>query len=130
MPSYEAARAVDRLLHYGLISMPTIDLIGPLAKFQELVKSIVDEIGAEKNIALLRLSLRDIIGYSGRAKLFAVGSAGEIGVDMAIARTSGTSLSEMLKGLEDWQVKYIEYVREEIHQDKLLDIIRRVHQAR
>jgi len=48
---------------------------------------------------------------------------------MAAARTAGTSLSTVIRDIEDWQVKYIEHATQEIDRDVLLNIIREIHQA-
>jgi hypothetical protein len=48
---------------------------------------------------------------------------------MSSARTAGTSLSTVIKDIEDWQVKYIEHASQEIERDVLLTIIREIHQS-
>jgi hypothetical protein len=73
--------------------------------------------------------MRDTIGYSGRARCFILSRSGDVGVDMAASRSAGTSLSVVLQDLEDWQVKYIEYVGQEVDRSTLLTIIREVHHA-
>lgn len=125
----DASAAIDRLLAYGLVNVPQVDLFGPLSKFQELVKRITETIGVERSEAFLRLSLRDTLGYSGRARVFILSRQGDVGVDMAAARTAGTSLSVVLQDLEDWQVKYIEYATQELDRKVLLAIIKEVHNA-
>jgi len=125
----DAAMAIDRLLSYGLVTVPQVDLHGPLAKFQELVKRITEAIGVERSEAFLRLSMRDTIGYSGRARCFILSRHGDVGVDMAASRSAGTSLSVVLQDLEDWQVKYIEYAGQEVDRNTLLTIIREIHHA-
>jgi hypothetical protein len=124
----EAATAIDRLLHYELVIVPAMDLSGPLAKFRQIVGDCGKKIGAERNVALLRLSIQAAQGYSVRARMFTIGTAGEVGLDMAAARSAGTSLSVILKDLEDWQVKYIEYVSQDIDRNDLRDIVYKVHQ--
>ncbi|HEY9870270.1 MAG TPA: DUF4388 domain-containing protein [Candidatus Obscuribacterales bacterium] len=123
-----AVTAVDRLLAYNLVCIPATDISGPLAKFQQIAKDVGDRIGQERNIALLRLSLQAAQGYSVRARMFTLGTAGEIGIDFAAARSAGASLSAILKDLEDWQVKYIEYVSQELDKNVLRDIVFKVHQ--
>ncbi|MBP6743726.1 DUF4388 domain-containing protein [bacterium] len=125
----DAAAAIDRLLSYELVTVPTVDLFGPLTKFQTLVKRITETIGIERSEAFLRLSLRDTLGYSGRARVFILSRQADVGVDMAAARSAGTSLSVVLQDLEDWQVKYIEYATQELDRNVLLTIIREVHNA-
>ncbi len=125
----DAAAAIDRLMSYGLVSVPQVDLNGPMGKFQQLVKRITETIGVERSEAFLRLSLRDTLGYSGRARVFILSRQGDVGVDMAAARTAGTSLSVVLQDLEDWQVKYIEYATQELDRKVLLGIIKEVHNA-
>ncbi|HEY9774115.1 MAG TPA: DUF4388 domain-containing protein [Planktothrix sp.] len=125
----EIARSVGLLMHYGLCTVPTISLAGPMDKFQQLIQNVSEHIGKELSVALLRLSLRDSIGYSGRARVFAMTQSGEIGVDMAAARSSGTSLTIVVQDIENWQVKYIEYVSQELDRDVLLTLIREIHKA-
>ena len=125
-----AVTAVDRLLAYNLVCIPATDISGPLAKFQQIAKDVGDRIGQERNIALLRLSLQAAQGYSVRARMFTLGPAGEIGIDFAAARSAGASLSAILKDLEDWQVKYIEYVSQELDKNVLRDIVFKVHQKK
>jgi len=125
----EIARAVGLLMHYKLAAVPKVALSSPLDKFQQLIHGVKAKIGGELSVALLRLSLRDSIGYSGRARIFAMTSGGEIGVDMAAARSAGASLTTVVQDLENWQVKYIEYVSQEIDRDVLLGLIREIHKA-
>jgi hypothetical protein len=125
----EVARAVGLLMHYELAVVPKTDLSTPLQKFRELTRAINEEIGTELSAALLRLSLRDSVGYTGRARVFALTNNAEIGVDLSAARNAGTSLSTVIKDLEDWQVKYIELCSAEVNRDVLLAIIREIHQA-
>jgi hypothetical protein len=125
----DAAMAIDRLLSYELVTVPQVDLHGPLSKFQELVKRITEAVGIERSEAFLRLSLRDTLGYSGRARVFILSRQADVGVDMVAARSAGTSLSQVLQDLEDWQVKYIEYATQELDRNQLLTIIREVHKA-
>lgn len=125
----DVAMAIDRLLAYDLVSVPQIDLNGPLNKFQQLVKRITETIGVQRSEAFLRLSLRDTLGYSGRARVFILSKHADVGVDMAAARTAGTSLSQVVQDIEDWQVKYIEYATQELDRNVLLGIIREVHNA-
>jgi hypothetical protein len=125
--TYEAATAVNRLLHYQLVKVPVVDLSAPLEKFQAICSTVASRIGVERGNALLRLSLQASVGYSAKARMFSIGSAGEIGVDLNLARAAGGSLTEVVKNLEDWQVKYIEYVSQELDKNTLRDIVYRVH---
>lgn len=125
----DVARAVGLLMHYELAAVPKTDLAGPLQKFRDLISRISEHTGTELTAALLRLSLRDSVGYSGRARVFSLTASGEIGIDMSSARNAGTSLSTVIKDLEDWQVKYIEHATQEIDRDLLLQIIREIHQS-
>lgn len=125
----ELTTAVNLLLHHDLVKVPKVDLHGPLDKFQQLVGAVGDKITSELSLAFLRLALRDSIGYSGRARIFTMGSRGEVGVDLAAARSAQTSLSVIIKDIENWQVKYIEYVSQELNRDVLLGLIREIHQA-
>jgi hypothetical protein len=125
--TYELARALDLLLHYQLANIPVIDLQTPLSKFQLLISSVSEKIGSELSVAFLRLALRDGIGYSGRARVFAMSNNGDIGVDMAAARQANASLSGVIQDLENWQVKYIEYVSQELDREVLLSLITEIH---
>ncbi|MBS2002799.1 MAG: DUF4388 domain-containing protein [Candidatus Obscuribacterales bacterium] len=121
--------AINLLLHHELVKIPKVDLHGPLDKFQQLVGGVSAKITAERSLAFLRLALRDSIGYSGRARIFTMGAGGEVGVDLAAARSAQTSLTTIIKDIENWQVKYIEYVSQELNRDVLLGLIREIHQA-
>ncbi|HEY9676416.1 MAG TPA: DUF4388 domain-containing protein [Drouetiella sp.] len=125
----ELTTAVNLLLHHELLKVPKVDLHGPLDKFQQLVVAVGEKITPNLSLAFLRLALRDSIGYSGRARIFTMGAGGEVGVDMAAARSAQTSLSVIIKDIENWQVKYIEYVSQELNRDILLALIREIHQA-
>ena len=96
---------------------------------RDLTRAINEEIGTELSAALLRLSLRDSVGYTGRARVFALTNNAELGVDMSAARNAGTSLSTVIKDLEDWQVKFIELCSNEVDRDTLLNIIREIHSS-
>jgi hypothetical protein len=125
--TYQAAMAVDRLLHYGLVSAPQMGIAGPLEKFQEIAHLAQEKIGLDRNFVLLRLGLQGTQGYSVKTRMFSIGTAGEIGVDLAAARQAGLSLSLVIKNLEDWQVKYIEYLSHELDRDTLRSIVFTVH---
>jgi hypothetical protein len=126
--TYEAGMAAVRLLHYHLVTLPEMDLTVPLDKFRQLCKKVAEKIGVERSLAFLRLSLRDTMSYSVRARMFALGASGEVGIDMAAAKSTGASLSLVIKDLEDWQVKYIEYVSQEVDSETLLVMIQDIHQ--
>ncbi len=121
--------AVGMLLEYNLATVPDGDIAGPMQKFQKLVLGIREHIGSDRNSAFLRLSFRDSLGYSGRARVFILSSKGEVDVDMAAARSANTSLSTVVADLENWQVKYIEYVSQDLDRGVLLNIIRSVHES-
>ncbi|MBX9668398.1 MAG: DUF4388 domain-containing protein [Candidatus Obscuribacterales bacterium] len=120
--------AIGMLLEYKMATVPDGDVSGPISKFQRLVAGIREQIGNEKNTAFLRLSFRDSLGYSGRARVFILSHRGDVDVDMAAARSAGTSLSTVLADLDNWQVKYIEYVSQELDRGTLLNIIRSIHE--
>jgi hypothetical protein len=126
--TYDGVKAAVRLLHYNLVTLPDMDLTIPLDKFRQLCKKVAERIGLERNLAFLRLSLRDTMSYSVRARMFALGASGEVGIDMAAARSTGASLSLVIKDIEDWQVKYIEYVSQELDSEMLLGMIKDIHQ--
>jgi hypothetical protein len=119
----QACFAINRLLHYGLLCVPGQDLNVPLSKFQSVVLQVANQIGVERNNALLRLSLQASQGYSAKARMFQIGSAGEVGIDLALARTAGVSLTEAIKQLEDWQVSFIEYASQDMDNNLLRDIV-------
>jgi hypothetical protein len=125
----EFARVIDLLLYYKLVAAPDTDLMTPLSKFQQLIGSISEKIGAELSVALLRLGLRDAMANSGRAHIFAMNNKGDIGVDMVGARQTNASLSSVIQDLENWQVKYIEYVSQEVDRDMLLSLITQIHSS-
>ncbi len=125
----DAAWATDLMLEYNLVRIPDGDLTAPVEKFQRLTTAICDHIGSERNSAFLRLSLRDTLGFSGRARVFSLSKKGEVGVNMAALKQSGISLSDVLSDLENWQVKYIEYVNQDLDRALLLSIIKNVHQG-
>src|SRR5207248_1271115 len=112
-----------------LVTIPVMDITAPLEKFRQIVGDVGKKIGADRNVALLRLSLQAAQGYSVRARMFTITGGGDVGIDLAAARSAGTSLSVILKDLEDWQVKYIEYVSQEIDKNTLRDIVYKVHQT-
>ncbi|PWT96291.1 MAG: hypothetical protein C5B53_09955 [Candidatus Melainabacteria bacterium] len=126
--TYDGVRAAIRLLRYKLVSLPEMDLSVPLDKFRQLCKKVSERIGVERSLAFLRLSLRDTMSYSVRARMFALGASGEVGIDMAAARSTGASLSLVIQDIEDWQVKYIEYVSQELDSEILLGMIQAIHQ--
>ncbi len=125
--TYELARAVDLLLHYGLATIPAVNLEGPLNKFKMLIKSVSEKIKTERSVAFLRLALRDGVGFSGRARVFVMSNNGDIGIDMAAARQANASLTSVVQDLENWQVKYIEYVSQDVDRDALLSLITEIH---
>jgi hypothetical protein len=123
----ELARAVGLLLHYELAEVPAVDISVPLLKFKLLTKCVAEKINAERSTAYLRLSLRDGIGFSQRARVFALTPTGDVGIDMAAARQAQTSLTNVIQDLENWQIKYIEYVSQDIAREDLLELIQKIH---
>lgn len=121
--TYDAATAIDRLLYYGLVTIPATSVAGPLDRFREIANGVGKRIGHERNVALLRLSLQAAHGYSVRARIFTIGNNGEVGIDFIAARSSQTSLSIILKDLEGWQLKFIEYASQEIDPEVLKSIV-------
>ena len=124
-----ATTAIDRLLHYGLVKVPSLDLAAPLDKFQAIVLNVANRIGVDRSNALLRLSLQASQGYNAKARMFQIGTGSEVGVDLTLARSAGLSLTQVVKHLEDWQVSYIEYVSQEIDKNVLREIVFKVHQG-
>jgi hypothetical protein len=129
MTTVQAAVAIGRLLHYNLVKIPAVDLAAPLEKFQAIVYNVANRIGVERGNALLRLSLQASQGYSAKARMFQIGSGGEVGVDLSLARMAGLSLSEVVKQVEDWQVSYIEYVSQEMDKNVLREIVAMVYKG-
>lgn len=129
MTTSDFTTALGLLIEYGMANVPEGDVSGPMTKFQKLVLGIREHIGSERNSAFLRLSFRDSLGYSGRARVFILSHKGEVDIDMAAARSAGTSLSTVIADLENWQVKYIEYVSQDLDRGILLNIIRSVHES-
>jgi hypothetical protein len=125
----EGAKAAERLLNYRLVMVPKEELAHQLDKFRKLCQAILGKIGAERGIAFLRLSLKETIGYSIHARMFILGANGEVGIDLASARSAGASLSSVIRAIEDWQVKFVEHASQEIKPDVLISLIREVHQA-
>ncbi|MBY0546433.1 MAG: DUF4388 domain-containing protein [Candidatus Obscuribacterales bacterium] len=126
----QGAMAIGRLLHYGLIKSPETELGGPLSKFRAIIAALSQRIGIDRSEALLRIALRESMGYSAVARVFSIGANCEIGAEIAAAKTAGLSLSMMVKALEDWQVKYIEHVSQEVDKTTLRDIVYRVYQGK
>jgi hypothetical protein len=119
----QACAAITRLMHYNLATVPGTSLSKPLEIFQAIIVSVANRVGVDRSNALLRLSLQASQGYSARARMFQIGSAGEVGVDLILARSAGVSLTEVVKQLEDWQVSYIEYASQELDKTVLRDIV-------
>jgi hypothetical protein len=127
VPRYEGVRAAHLLVFNGLSHVPDTDLMQPLEKFNMICRHITETIGIERSMAFLRLSLRDSLGYSPRARLYLVSTSGELGIDQSAAHSTHASLSQVLQDVEDWQVKYIEYVSQEMNPNELMTIIQSVH---
>ena len=123
----KASAAVDRLLAFNLVSAPNMGITGPLEKFQKIASLAREKVGADRNAVLLRLGLQATQGYSVKTRMFSIGSAGEIGVDLAAARSAGVSLSAVIRDLEDWQIKYIEYLSHDLDRETLRQIVYTVH---
>jgi hypothetical protein len=129
VPAYKVTRAAALLLHYQLVTVPQFGLQAPLEKFNQLVHKVSERLGVQRTNAFVRLGMRDSVGYSVKARMFVIGSGGEIGVNIAAARDTGTSLSSAIKDIENWQVKFIEYIGQELDNDTLVSIIREVHES-
>lgn len=123
----QGAAAISRLLYFKLARVPGFDLPGSLAKFRNLIADISTKIGLEKSETLLRISLRESLGYSAISRVLLIGSGVEIGADLAAAKAAGLPVSNVVKALEDWQVKYIEHLRHELDTNELRDIVYRIH---
>ena len=88
---------------------------------------VKEQIGSERSNAFLRLSFRDTLGYSAGARVFILSNKGEVGIDMVAIRRHSSSLTTVLQDLENWQVKYIEYISAELDKQTLLTIIHNIH---
>ena len=124
---FEGVRAAHLLIYNGLSHVPETNLMQPLEKFNLICRHISEQIGLERSVAFMRLSLRDALGYSARARLYIISPAGEFGIDQGAAHSTHASLSQVLQDVEDWQVKYIEYVSQEMNPNELMTIIQEVH---
>ncbi len=124
---FEGVRAANLLIHNGLSHLPDVDLSKTLEKFNSVCNQVREKIGLERSLAFLRLSLRDAVGYSLRGRMFLIGLKGELGFDQSAAHRAQASLSQVLQDLEDWQVKYVEYVSQELDANELMAIIQKVH---
>jgi hypothetical protein len=123
----KASAAVDRLLAFNLVSAPNMGIAGPLEKFQKIASLAKEKVGVDRNAVLLRLGLQATQGYSVKTRMFSIGTAGEVGVDLAAARSASVSLSAVIRDLEDWQIKYIEYLSHELDREALRQIVYTVH---
>ena len=115
--------AISRLLYYELLRAPEVDLGKPLANFRSIITLISEKIGVDQSEALLRISLRESQGYSAVARVFSLGLQCEVGVDLSAAKAASLSLSNVVKALEDWQVKYIEHVSQELDKNVLRELV-------
>ncbi len=123
----EAITAVDRLLSLQLLTVPDNNCQQSLGKFRCVAAEIGKHIGQDRNIALLRLGLQTTQGYSAKSRIYTIGADAEVGIDLATARLTGILLTSLVRGLEDWQVKYVEYVSQEMDREILKQIIYPVH---
>lgn len=123
----DVAYCVGILWDYQLVKVPEGDLATPLDKFQLLISMVKEQIGSDRSNAFLRLSFRDTLGYSSGARVFILSNKGEVGIDMVAIRRHSSSLTTVLQDLENWQVKYIEYISAELDKQTLLTIIHNIH---
>ncbi len=123
----QVAAALSRLLYYELVQAPELDLSTPLANFRKIISLISNNVGYEHSEALLRIALRESQGYSAVARVFSLSPGAEIGMDLPAAKSAYLSLSQVLKALEDWQVKYIEHVSQELDKNVLRELVLSVY---
>jgi hypothetical protein len=123
----DAASALDSLLLMNLIAIPESNISAALQGFRQIAYAAGERLGAERNSLMLKVSLQSTHGYSTSSRMFIVGSLGEIGIDLGAARSAGFSASQILSRLEDWQVKYVECLCQEIDLDLLKNIVYKVH---
>lgn len=129
LKTVQVAMAIGRLMHYRLTQIPKSDIAGPLDKFRNIIAMVTEKIGVDHSEALLRISLRESQGYSAVARTLNIGTGCEVGIDMGAAKAASLSLSSIIKALEDWQVKYIEHVSQELDKNALREIVRKVYQG-
>ena len=129
MKTVQVAMAIGRLMHYRLTQIPKSDVAGPLDKFRNIIAMVTERIGVDHSEALLRISLRESQGYSAVARVLNIGTGCEVGLDMGAAKAASLSLSSIIKAIEDWQIKYIEHVSQELDKNALREIVRKVYQG-
>lgn len=120
--SCQVAFAISRLIHYELMRVVMHDLGQPLANFRRIISILSGRIGSEHSEALLRISLRESQGYSAISRTFTL-NRNEIGVNLAAAKASALSLSNLGKALDGWQSKYVEHVAQEVELGELKQLI-------
>lgn len=123
----QVTMAVSRLLAYELLKVQTADIAQPLNNFRKIISLITEKIGMDRSEALLRISMREGLGYSSVARVFLLGAGNEIGADLTAAKSAGLSLSRIVKALEDWQVKYIEHASQELDKNVLRELVMKVY---
>lgn len=123
----EAARALDLLLQMRLVTVPQSDVSATLEGFRRVSHAVSEHTGIDRNTAMLRLGLQSAHGYSTTSRIFIVGSLGEIGVDLGAAHSAGLVASDIVKGLDEWEVKYVECLCDIVDRALLKDIVYNVH---
>lgn len=126
----QVTAALARLFYYRLVRLPNVDLATPLARFRTLISLIAEKIGIDRTEALLRISLRESMGYSAVARVFTLGTGCEIGADLSAAKASSLQLSKVVKALEDWQFKYLDHVSQELDKNLLHRLVSSVYQQK
>jgi hypothetical protein len=127
LTTVQIAMAVTRLLHYALLRVQSADIQQPLHNFRKIISLVSEKIGIDRSEALLRISMREGLGYSAVARVFLLGAGNEVGADLSAAKAAGLPLSRVVKALEDWQVKYIEHVSQELDKNVLRDLVLKVY---
>ncbi len=122
--SCQVAFAISRLIHYELMRVVSQDLSQPLANFRKIISIVSSRIGSEHSEALLKIALRESQGYSAISRALTLNHC-EVGVNLAAAKASALSLSNLGKALDGWQAKYVEHAAQELELSELKQLIGR-----
>lgn len=125
----QVSSAINRLMYFALLQVPRTDVNTPLSKFRNIISMVTEKIGVDHAEALLRISLRESQGYSAVARTLAIGAGCEIGLDMGAAKAASIALSSIIKAIEDWQMKFIEHVSQELDKNQLREIVYKVYHS-
>lgn len=127
LTTIQVATAISRLFYYKLLSLGNMDIQTPLSRFRKIVSVTTSHIGIERTEVLLKISLRESQGYSAASRVFLIASATEVGIDLAAAKATGLSLMRVAKALDDWRLRYLQHVSQEMDQYLLRKIVNDVY---